>query len=180
MRAPGSPASVLCSLGWQAHEWVILFTRHAYSVRSAISQSRIQQAVFRTSYFAGLAVLPFLVACSHSLSHEELQSKYSASISLASETETFLNHRPGHPYSTQFIRGHLSNLQDQAADIDRDLAGASAETNDASSLNSLKTATQDLTQTLADLRAHAPNAPPASSIARLDSIRQRLQADMPR
>jgi len=126
-------------------------------------------------------MLPFLVACSHSLSHEELQSEYRASISLASETEVFLNHRAGHTYSAQSTQAHLSYLEKQGADIDRDLASASAKPPDLPSLDALKNATRDLTQTLHDLRSQTPNAPAqTSSIAHLDSIREHLQADMPR
>lgn len=137
--------------------------------------------MFRRTYFAGLSLLPFLVACSHSLSHEELQSEYRASISLATETEVFLNHRVGHTYSAQSTQAHLSFLEKQGSDIQSDLASASAEPPDASSLSALKTAARDLTQTLDDLRSQTPNTPAqTSSIAHLDAVREHLQADMPR
>jgi hypothetical protein len=130
-----------------------------------------------------LAALPLLAGCSgsHPLSHEELQSKFRASLSLASESAAFLGHLDQHTYSTEFTSGHLAYLEKQGSDIQHDLAGATAQPPDVQSLDQLQTATAELTQTLDHLRAQS-NDPPAfqSSIAALDSLRNRLEADMPR
>jgi hypothetical protein len=150
---------------------------------AAERRSRIQPAVFRTTYFAGLAAIPLLAGCSGArpLSHEELQSNFRASISLASETEAFLNHRAGHTYSAAFTQGHISYLEQQGSDLETDLAHASAETHDLASLDSLRTQTRDLTQTIDRLRSESPEGPAQqSSIHHLDSIRTRLEAGMPR
>jgi hypothetical protein len=139
--------------------------------------------VFRTSSFAALSLLPGLVACSgsHSFSHEELQTKFRASISLASETETFLSHLDGHIYSPHFIQGHLSYLQKQGSEIEKDLRSVSVETRDVTSFVALRNATGELTQTLNDLHSQTPNASAqASSINHLQSIRERLEANTPR
>jgi hypothetical protein len=123
------------------------------------------------------------VACSRSpsLSHEDLQTKFHASISLASETEAFLSHLDEHIYSPHFIQGHLSYLQKQGSDIESDLAGASVETRDTASLGTLRNATGELTQTLNDLHKQPPNASAqASTIDHLQSIRERLEANLPR
>jgi hypothetical protein len=115
------------------------------------------------------------------MSHAELQSNFRASISLASETEVFLAHLDGHTYSPEFISGHLAYLEKQGSDIQHDLVNASVQRPDIPSLTELRNATRDLTQTLNDLRSHVPDPPlQTSSIAHLDSIRQRLQADTPR
>jgi hypothetical protein len=130
-----------------------------------------------------LTLLPLLFGCSesHPLTHEELQSRYRASISLASETAAFLGHLDQHAYSTKFTSGHLAYLEKQGSDIRHDLASASAQTPDLASLNELKTATAELTQTLDHLRSQPSNpAAYTSSIAALDSVRSRLEVDMPR
>jgi hypothetical protein len=145
--------------------------------------TRIQPAVLRGTYFAVLSVLPALVACSgsHRLSHEDLQTEFRASISLASETELFLGHLDTHRYSPHFIQGHLSYLQKQGSEIQSDLAHASAQTPDAASLQSLRKTGAELTQVLDTLCAQPPNASPdASSISHLHSIGKRLEADIPR
>ena len=107
--------------------------------------------------------------------------KFRASISLASETQAFLSHLDGHPYSPRFLQGHLSYLEKQAAEIESDLAKASVKTRDITSLDGLKKATAELTQTLDDLHSQTTNASAqAPSISHLQSIRERLEADMPR
>jgi hypothetical protein len=139
--------------------------------------------VFRAPYFAALSLLPALVACSGSpsLNHEELQTKFRASISLAYETEVFLSHLPEHTYSRQFIQGHLSYLQKQTSQIQSDLANASVPTPDAASLELLRKATAELTQVLDTLSVQPPNASTeASSISHLQAIRNHLQAGMQR
>jgi hypothetical protein len=115
------------------------------------------------------------------MSHAELQSNFRASISLASETEVFLAHLDGHTYSPEVISGHLAYLEKQGSDIQHDLVNASVQRPDIPSLTELRNATRELTQSLDHLRSQ-PSNPPAytSSIAHLDSIRQRLQADAPR
>ena len=123
------------------------------------------------------------MACSnsHSISHQDLQTKFRASISLTTETEDFLSHLDGHIYSPPFIQGHLDFLQKQGSDIESELANTSAANADATSLDSLKQATAELTHTLNQLQSLPPNAPAQRSFIRhLDSIRQRLEADMPR
>jgi hypothetical protein len=115
------------------------------------------------------------------MSHEDLQTKFRAAISLASETEAFLSHRDGHAYSPHFIQGHLSYLQKQGTEIESDLAGASVETRDITSLAALRNATGELTQTLNDPHSQSPNASAQrSSIDHLQSIREHLEADTPR
>jgi hypothetical protein len=139
--------------------------------------------VLRRNYFVALFLLPALAACSgsHSLSHEELQTKFRASISLASETEVFLNHLDGHSYSPQFIRAHLDFLQKQGSEIEKELAGASTRPTDATSLDALKRTTGELTQTLGNLPSQLSNpAAQTSSIHHLHSIQEYLAADMPR
>ena len=120
------------------------------------------------------------MACSssHSLSHQELQSKFRASISLAAETEDFLNHLDAHAYSRHFTQAHLSYLQKEGSDIESELSAASAAAADAQSLDALKHETAELTQLLNALSAATTPAQP-SSIGHLDSIRRRLAADMP-
>ena len=134
------------------------------------------------SSFAALSLLTGLVACSASpsLSHQELQSDFRASISLASETAAFLRHLDGHTYSSQFIHGHLSFLQQQGSEIATKLSGASVAAQDATSLDALRKSTADLTQTLDNLPSQLARAPaPASSIDHLNSIQEHLEADMP-
>jgi hypothetical protein len=140
-------------------------------------------SVLRRSYFAALSLLPTLAACSgsHSLSHQELQTEFRASISLAAETAVFLSHLDGHAYSRQFIDGHLSYLRKEGSQIENELAGASVETPDATSLDALRKTTGELTQTLDDLHSQIPTAPQrTSSIDHLHAIRKHLEADMPR
>lgn len=145
----------------------------------------IQLAVPRRKYLPGFALLTAALlacaGCSHSLSHEELQTDFRASISLATETEAFLTHLNGHSYSPHFIQGHLAYLQKQGSQIQSNLTGVSVPNQDASSLDALKQETADLTHALNDLQSHAPNASSRpSSIGHLRSIRERLQSDMPR
>jgi hypothetical protein len=109
-----------------------------------------------------------------------LQTEFRASISLASQTELFLNHLDGHAYSSRFIQGHLDFLQKQGSKIQSELAGASAQSPDLTSLDALKRTTGELTRTLDDRRDLALNPlARASSISHLHSIRERLEADMP-
>jgi hypothetical protein len=116
--------------------------------------------------------------CSHSLSHEELQSKFRASISIASEGEQFLEHLDGSRFSPSFIKGHLTYLRRQADDIRKGLDNATTETPDTGSLDSLKTITGELDQTLSSL--NAPPTPELSiAIGRLESLRRQLARDMP-
>jgi hypothetical protein len=128
-----------------------------------------------------LSLLLALLACSksHSISHQELQSKFRAAISLSAETADFLNHLDGHTYSHQFIQAHLSYLQKEGSDVESDLPGASVAAPDAPSLDALKHATAELTQLLDTLPTAAAPVQ-TSSIGHLNSIRQRLEADMPR
>ena len=132
---------------------------------------------------APLLTLAALVSCSdsHSLSHEELESKYRASISLASETEEFLQHLPAHGYSHQFIAGHLSYLQKQGSDIQDDLDIASTEARDVASLSALQTTIEDLTQTLHDLPSQAASRPGArATVDHLRLLRHHLEEEKPR
>jgi hypothetical protein len=138
--------------------------------------------VLRKSNFA-LFLLFGLVACSssHSLSHEELQSEFRASISLSSETEVFLSHLEGHTYSPSFVQGHLEYLQKQGSEMESKLGGASAEGRDVESLGALRKGTGELMQVFDDLHAHTVDGQTqARSISHLDSIRKHLEADMPR
>lgn len=139
--------------------------------------------VLRGTYFLVLLLLLALLpcsGCSHSLSHEELQSEYRESISITNEAEAFLLHLNGHAYSPNFIRGHLAYLREQNSEIQSKLAGASASGRDAAPFEALKQATADLTHTLANLQTQPATAAGASSVASLHSIHERLEAEMPR
>jgi hypothetical protein len=127
-------------------------------------------------------MLASLAGCSsnHSLSRDELQTKYRASISLSSETREFLQHLDGHRYSDNFIKGHLSYLQKQGTDIQSDLANTSVEAGDAASLNALKIAIGELTQMLSNLSGGFREPTEKSAVDRLRSLRQHLEQNMPR
>jgi hypothetical protein len=133
----------------------------------------------RTS-IAALLIVCGSAGCSHSLSHEDLQSKFRASISLAAESEQFLEHLDGRRFSPNFIEGHLSYLRKQADDLQEGLDHATTETPDTASLNSLKAITGELDQTLSSLASNAPSPPAlAVAIGRLESLRDQLEWDMP-
>jgi hypothetical protein len=109
-----------------------------------------------------------------------LQTQFRASISLSSETETFLRHLGDHTYSPRFIQGHLEYLRKQGSENEGKLAGASVESGDVASLDMLRKGTGELMQVFDDLRAHTADGPAqARSISHLDSIRKHLEADMP-
>jgi hypothetical protein len=118
--------------------------------------------------------------CSHSLSHDDLQSKFRASISLASESEQFLEHLDESRFSPNFIKGHLSYLRRQSDDIREGLDKATPDAPDTASLNLLKATTKEIDKTLSTLASNVPPNPALSlAIGRLGSLRRQLARDMP-
>ena len=134
------------------------------------------------TYLASLTLIFTQAGCSrpHSISHEELQSKYKAAFSLAAEAESFLQHSGDHPYSLSFIQGHLSYLQQQAADLTRDVDEASVEDNDVASLAQLRANCHTLSALLDSLSKGSPASDAALSLGPLASIRQQLAEETPR
>jgi len=142
-----------------------------------------QIAVLGRGYIAPLFMLAAIVGCSnsHSLSHEELERKYWASVSLSSETEDFLKHLGAHGYSHQFVAGHLTYLQKQGIGIQNDLDNASAEARDVTSLTALRMTIDELTQILNDLPSQASSEPGAGmAVDHLRLLQQHLEQDKPR
>jgi len=130
---------------------------------------------------AALLIVCGSTGCSHSMSHEELQSKFRASLSVASESEQFLDHLDGGRFSPDFIKGHLTYLRREAEEIREDLDHATTEASDTASLNLLKAITGELAQTLSSLASNGPpTSAPGPAIDHLELLRGRLERDMPR
>jgi hypothetical protein len=136
--------------------------------------------VIHTSYFAVMAGLLVLTACSSSptSNHQKLQTEFRASISLASESDIFLRHLDGHNYSSHFVQGHLSYLRKQGSEIQNQLADISVDNRDVESLNLLKQTTEDLMKTLKDMQSM--DAQVQIEEDRLQSITKHLKDGMPR
>ena len=69
------------------------------------------------------------------MDHEELQSKLRATVSLASEGESFLNHAREHRTTEAFLRGHLAYLAKQGRRNLEELEKATASDQDRELLN---------------------------------------------
>jgi len=136
----------------------------------------------RRDYVAALILFPTLVGCSgvHFLNHKDLRSKYRITISLVTEAETFLNHLNQHIYSDHFVKGHLSYLQRQNLGVEDEIANASANIDDTTRLNTLKQATGELARVLGQDQASSDSTMRSLTLTQLHSIRQHLEADMPR
>jgi hypothetical protein len=138
--------------------------------------------MLREKHVVVLLSVAYLVGCSrtNSLSHDELKSEFRASISLAAEAESFVDHLREHDYSRNLIEGHLSYLAMQASEQEDKLARATTGSRDEVSLDVLRSSNKQLAQIFRRMSSDSALRSGNSSPDRFGFIRRKLEAEMPR
>jgi hypothetical protein len=100
-----------------------------------------------------------LISCSRpkTISREELHSDLLAAISLASETELFINQLQDGRATSAFAEGHLAYLHQEASRSANELRRARADEPMAGALENGRTQLDSLSTMLADLKAKSDN-----------------------
>ena len=107
---------------------------------------------------------------------EELQSNVISGISLAQETEMFIDYVREGRSTSAFAKGHIKYLEDTAEDESKELRDKAAETKDQAKLQSCRASFDSLTRELESLgKQRGGDAELVAAKGRIAEIRKELQ-----